>query len=267
MEQRLRANIRTMAQTLDRWAADQLAGVKAVVSEPRVRASVATLVAGRESDAETWTRTALAIRGYAGYYVTDAEWRVLASDEPGLLGRPAHFASDQAFVQRLRAQGAAITHPLPSLTPRLDAKGVVRAGAPTQFVCAWVSPAGSPGGALCFRLDPLQSFNLVLTDGQAGATGEAYAIDSGGRLLSPSRFEAELVETGLLEAGASSIFAVQARRPEQRVSHGRVRLSVSPTTPLTAMAQAALSSPEPVVQISAASWTTAACPWSGRRSG
>ena len=252
IEHRLRSNLRAMAQTLEMWATDQLAGVKAVASEPRVRESIAALEAGRPTDTDSWTRTALAIRGYAGYYITDAEWRVVASDEPELVGRPAHFASDHAFTGRLREQGAAITRPLPSLTPRLDAKGVVRAGAPTQFVCAWVSPAGSPGGALCFRLDPLRAFNAVLTDGHSGTTGEAYAIDREGTLVSPSRFEAELVETGLLEPGASSIFTIQARRPEERSSHGRVRLSVSPTAPLTAMAQAAIASAEPFVQLNGA---------------
>jgi two-component system, sensor histidine kinase and response regulator len=249
LENSLRSNLRAMVQTLDMWAADQLSGVKAVVAEPRVRESLAQMAAGRPTDVESWARTALAIRGYAGYFVTDSEWRVVASDEAALVGRPAHFASDQAFTRRLRTETAAITRPLPSLTPRLDAKGVVRAGAPTQFVCAWIHPDGNQGGALCFRLDPLRTFDVVLTDGQTGATGEAYAIDREGRFLSPSRFEAELVETGLLEAGASSIFSVQARRPEARVSHGRIRLSVSPTAPLTGMAQAALSSLEPTVQL------------------
>ena len=125
----------------------------------------------------------------------------------------------------------------------------MRAGAPTQFVCAWVSAPGSPGGALCFRVDPLRTFTVVLAAGQSGATGEAYAIDREGRLLSPSRFEAELVETGLLEAGASSIFTVQARAPEEHLAHGRVRLSVSPTAPLTGMAQAAIDSLEPTVHL------------------
>ena len=224
--------------------------MKAVASDPRVRASVAAAAAGRPAEVESWVRPAAAVRGYLGFFITDAEWRVLASDEPDLVGQAAHFATDRVFTSRLRTEGAAITRPLPSLTPHLDAKGIVRAGAPTQFVCAWVSPTGSPGGALCFRLDPLRAFNVVLTDGQEGATGEAYAIDRDGRLVSPSRFEADLVESGLLEAGASSIFAVQARRPQERVAHGRVRLAVPPAAPLTGMAQAAVGSLEPVLRLS-----------------
>ena len=249
LERQLRSNLRGTTQTLGLWASDQLAGVKAVASEPRVRDAVEALVAGQSADIESLARTASAVRGYTGYLVTDAAWRVVASDEPGLVGRPAHFASDRAFTARLQAEAAALTPPLPSLTPRQDAKGVVRAGAPTQFVCAWVSAPGSPGGALCFRVDPLRTFTVVLAAGQSGATGEAYAIDREGRLLSPSRFEADLVETGLLEAGASSIFTVQARAPEEHLAHGRVRLSVAPTAPLTAMAQAAIASVEPTVHL------------------
>ena len=245
----LRSNLRAMVQTLDLWTADQVGGVQAVAAEPHVRESVAALVSGRPTDIERWVKTASAIRGYAGYLVTDSEWRVVASDTPDLVGSSAHFASDHSFTDRLRADGAAITHPLPSLTPRLDAKGVVRAGAPTQFVCAWVVSTGSLGGALCFRVDPLITFNVVVSSGQTGASGEAYAVDRQGRLLSTSRFEPELVATGLLEAGTSSIFNVQARVPEERWSHGRLLLSVSPTAPLTPMAQAAIDGPVPTVHL------------------
>jgi len=248
LEDRLRANLRAVAQNLAMWAADQIDGVKAVAAEPEARSGVAALVAGRPADVASWAKPALMVRGYVGYFITDGEWRVLASDEPGLVGRQAHFADDHRFTDRLRSEGAALTRPTPSLTPRLDAKGVLRAGAPTQFVCAWVSLSGSAGGALCFRLDPLRTFNAVLTGGQSGATGEAYAIDREGRLLSPSRFEGDLAEAGLLEPGASSVFAVQARRPAPREANGRVRLSVSPTAPLTDMAQAAITSSGPMVQ-------------------
>ena len=248
-EDRLRSTLRAVVQTLDLWANDQLRGARAVASEPRVREAVAALVAGRPAEVDSWANVASSIRGYTGYYVTDSEWRVVASDRPELVGHPAHFASDTVFAGRLRSEGAAITRPLPSVTPSADAKGVVRIGAPTQFVCAWVAPAGSPGGALCFRVDPLRTFNVVLSAGQVGASGEAYAIDRQGRLLSPSRFEAELVETGLLEPGASSIFNVQARVPEERRSHGRLLLSVSTTAPLTPMAQAAIDSPAPTVHL------------------
>jgi PAS domain S-box-containing protein len=250
LEDRLRSDLRAMTQMLEMWAADQIAGVKGVAAEPRVRQTLRDLGAGGPADADAWFKTALAIRGYAGYFVTDSEWRVIASDEAGLVGQPAHFASDPGFTSRLRSDAGAITPPVPSITPRVDAKGIVRAGAPTQFVCAWVAPSGSPGTALCFRLDPLRTFNLVLADGQAGATGEAYAVDRRGRLVSPSRFEAELIEAGLLEPGSSSIFGVHARRPQARLAHGRVRLSVPPTAPLTAMAQAAIASLEPTVELS-----------------
>jgi two-component system, sensor histidine kinase and response regulator len=248
-EDSLRSTLRAMVQTLDLWATDQLRGARAVAADSRVREAVAALVAGRSAEVGSWATVASSIRGYTGYYVTDAQWRVVASDRPELLGQPAHFASDAVFTGRLRAEGAAITRPLPSVVPLPDAKGIVRAGSPTEFVCAWVAPDGSPGGALCFRVDPLRTFNVVLSDGQVGATGEAQAIDRQGRLLSPSRFEAELVQTGLLEPGASSVFNVQTRVPEERWSHGRLLLSVSPTAPLTPMAQAAVSSLTPTVHL------------------
>ena len=57
------------------------------------------------------------------------------------------------------------------------------------------------------------------------------------------------MESGLLEPGASSIFNVQARVPEERWSLGRLRLSVSPTAPITPMARAAIESTAPTVYL------------------
>ena len=249
IEGSLLATLRATVQTLDLWRADQLRGVRAVAEQVKVRESVAALLAGRPADVDGWVAPASAIRGYSGYMITDSELRTVASDNPELVGRAAHFTQDRAFVERLRAEGAAVTPPLGSVTPFPDARGVVRVGAPTQFVCVWMTGVGRNGSALCFRVNPLRTFNVVLEGGQSGATGEAYAIDRRGRLLTPSRFEAELVELGLLEAGASSIFSVETRVPEERWSHGRVRLARAATSPLTGLAQAALESAAPVVHV------------------
>ncbi len=249
IEGSLLATLRATVQTLDLWRTDQLRGVRAVAEQTRVRESIAALLAGRPAALDGWVAPASAIRGYSGYMITDSELRTVASDNLELVGRTAHFAQDRAFVERLRTEGAAVTHPLASVTPFPDARGVVRIGAPTQFVCVWMTGVGKNGGALCFRVDPLRTFNVVLEGGQSGATGEAYAIDREGRLLTPSRFEAELVELGLLEAGASSIFNVETRVPEERWSHGRLRLARAATSPLTGLAQAALESAAPVVHL------------------
>ena len=158
VEDGLRSALRSMTQILDLWSADQVRGVKAVGAEPRVRESVAALVAGRPAEIESWVKVSSAVRGYVGYLITDSDLRVVASDWPAVLGLPALFASDSAFTGRLRTEGAAITRPLPSAVPFPDAKGVVRVGAPTQFVCAWAALSGSSGGAVCFRIDPLRTF-------------------------------------------------------------------------------------------------------------
>ena len=72
LEDRLRSNLRAMVQTLGLWADDQLAGVKAVASEPRVRDAVGAVVAGRPAEVDAWVRPASTVRGYEGYFITDA---------------------------------------------------------------------------------------------------------------------------------------------------------------------------------------------------
>ena len=255
-------------RSLGLWAADQVGGVKAVASEPRVRAAVAAVVAGRPAEVESWVRPASAVRGYLGFFITDAEWRVVASDEPELVGQPAHFASDPAFTGRLRTEGAAITRPLPSAHAAPRRQGRRARGRADAVRVRLGEPAGSPGGALCFRLDPLRTFNVVLSGRSDRGDGRGVRDRPRGAAA-----VAEPLRGGAGRDGASSRRAPRRSSPSRPAcprsasSHGRVLLSVSPTAPLTPMAQAAVDEPRADRAPRRATWTTAGSPWSAPRSG
>ena len=95
--------------------------------------------------------------------------------------------------------------------------------------------------ALTKRLDPAEGFSRVLQFSRVGESGESYAFDQTGIMVSASRFEAGLREIDLLEEGQSSIMNIQIRDPGGSMTEG-FRPAVRPDElPLTLMAESAIS--------------------------
>jgi PAS domain S-box-containing protein len=93
--------------------------------------------------------------------------------------------------------------------------------------------------AMTMRLDPAGGFSRVLQFSRVGESGESYAFDQDGILLSASRFENDLRAIGLLGENDSSIRHVQIRDPGGNMMQG-FRSAVSRAEhPLTLMAASA----------------------------
>jgi signal transduction histidine kinase len=59
--------------------------------------------------------------------------------------------------------------------------------------------------ALAFRLDPAQEFTATTRLGRIGATGETYAFDRAGRLLTQSRFEQGILFLQIRDPGGNTL--------------------------------------------------------------
>lgn len=85
-------------------------------------------------------------------------------------------------------------------------------------VAMWVaSPIfdrlGHMRGAFAFRIDPREAFTKLLQTSQYGVSGETYAFDLQGLMLSGSRFEPQLRKVGLLGKDEASPLRIQVREP------------------------------------------------------
>jgi PAS domain S-box-containing protein len=89
--------------------------------------------------------------------------------------------------------------------------------------------------ALMVRYDPAIIFSGILNKIRLLNTGETYAFDREGRLLSQSRFHRSLVNMGLISKGQNDILNIQVREP-QGISSDKKSYD---NTPLTLMAQSA----------------------------
>ncbi|NTS76948.1 transporter substrate-binding domain-containing protein [Catenovulum sp. SM1970] len=62
---------------------------------------------------------------------------------------------------------------------------------------------------LAIYFDPMGNFSRILTSASTGHTGETYAVDSEGLMVSASRFANELIELGMIAQGQSSVLNIE----------------------------------------------------------
>ncbi|HEU5072369.1 MAG TPA: hypothetical protein VFV96_18365, partial [Verrucomicrobiae bacterium] len=101
--------------------------------------------------------------------------------------------------------------------------------------------AGATHGALVLIINPNAEFTRILSVARSGDSGETFAFDAEGVLLSESRFDAELKQFKLIpdEAGAVSALNLRLRDPGGDLSQGHV---ADTNGPLMLMVERAVSS-------------------------
>ena len=179
-------------------------------NEPRVQAAVRKLVANHRRDPAALFRSPelaelRALLGpwlgryeYTSFRILDRQGYSIASWLDTTVGQPSG-REELECLDAVFAGRATISRPRPSEVPLADVEGKVQLGIPTMFVLAPIrGDEGQVIAALAFRMRPECTFTRVLNVGQFGRSGETYAVDRRGLLLSESRFDDELKRIGLL---------------------------------------------------------------------
>ncbi|MBW2410851.1 MAG: PAS domain S-box protein, partial [Deltaproteobacteria bacterium] len=89
------------------------------------------------------------------------------------------------------------------------------------------------------RFDPYRDFSRLAQLGRIGKSGETYAFGRYGKLLSESRFNEDLRNIGVIQAGEKSILSVSVRDPGGDMTRGFTPAAPRYQQPLTLMAQQA----------------------------
>ncbi len=118
------------------------------------------------------------------------------------------------FFYRSKQGDTVISQPFAAEIDLPDEKGVFHSNQATMFVSTPIyNQSGEGIGVLAFRLRPEKEFSHILSISRFGETGETYAFNDEGTLVSNSRFDPQLVEIGLIQPGQKSIFNIQIRDP------------------------------------------------------
>lgn len=244
------------AKAVTVWMSEQRVNVELVADDEKLRPPVMELLRLSDGSAaaerqllQAPAQEALRARlkgklkrcGFMGYFIVSSKGNVIAADQDPPIGKELHEYRREVFDQALTGK-TLVSKPYRSPLLLTDEKGELRADLPTMFV---VGPLNDENGkaiaALGLRIRPEDQFTRILQAVRFGETGETYAFDNKGLLLSQSRFDEELKQIGLLvdQPEARSILTVELRDPHVNMSDGdrpKMRRAEQPLTRLAAEA-------------------------------
>ncbi|MDJ0828756.1 MAG: serine/threonine protein kinase [Desulfobacterales bacterium] len=225
-EPNLRENIQILAEIAR----------KAPLAPERLKISPALL------ELQNSFKTIVKDKDYQGFGIIDRNGLILASSKKdAYVGR--YIAPDYMNLLKRVFKGETIIekpHLKSALIPDIENQTdqpIMMTAAPIR------DDTGAAIAVLVFTINPDQDFTRILSVARAGASGDTYAFDANGFLLSDSRFEDQLKEIGIIDATpeARSILSVQIRDPGGDLTKGFARAKSLTDRPLTKMARAAIA--------------------------
>ncbi len=250
IERTMNANLTSQLQTLlnvevamlRTWLDGQENNAESVAGDSDVRRLALQLLdedpennaqAARQLDHQL--RPDLKSHDYENYFIVDRE-KILASSRAEGVGIRVPAELDDLFEGVFDGR-AAVSRPYASLLSYVDDQGQVRAGVPMMFVLAPILDEQLQVVAvLGLQIRPEKEFTRILQLGRLGESGETYAFDAHGLMLSNSRFDHELMLDGLLQEGAESILNLLVRDPGGDITRGFRPGVLRSELPLTRMA-------------------------------
>lgn len=281
IEQTMRSSLRSQLETLlnversmlETWLQIQESNAQSLANDAQVRELTTQLMATAQPAAGSTPRQAfepsaqsppnrstlqnrltqeltagMSAHNFFRYILVDKDLRVVAATSPELLGQT--ISTYKSFLSRALEGQATVSTPFPSEIVMDDERGHRRTGVPTMFAVAPVYDSNQKViAALGLRIRPEREFTHILQMGRIGHSGETYAINKNGLMVSNSRFDDQLVRIGLLPdmEDAQSILNISLRDPGGDMTRGfrpKVRRAEQPLNPI---ARSALSGKSGVV--------------------
>jgi eukaryotic-like serine/threonine-protein kinase len=228
---RLQTLLGANVSALRLWFSEQETDVKSFALYPPIQQAIINLVALGQKPGLTAEELAnsepagalkaqltplLEVQNYLDFVVVGRDRRVLASAFPAQINRSIPSGYD-AFVRRALSGQVLVSRPFqPGDTGGTEDGPVMFAAAPVKL------EDGTILGVLGLRMNPRSEFSRILSVARVGDTGDAYAFDTRGVMLTESRFKDDLKTMGLLPEGkATAILNVQLLDPGVDLSRGQ----------------------------------------------
>ena len=178
--------------------------------------------------------------GDLGFFIIAPDGTNIGSMRDSNLGHASLIAKQRPeLLDRVFQGETLLVPPLWSDVP-LKSSGILQQRSPTLFMAAPIRATdGRVIAAVALRYDPLEHFTRIAQLGQLGKTGETYLFDQQGRMLTDSRFDADLEAIGLLTGSETSILNVRVADPGIDLSTGKHPDTPPTEWPLTQMARSA----------------------------
>ena len=263
IESTIKTNLRSALETLldvevamlENWFEVQKSNAQTLANNLEFRQSVETVLEGLEAEPaplvdsnmhrglEKQLGAFMSSHDYVGFFVTDKSRHIISSSRPDLIGQQ-DIPEFDSFLARALEGETVISPPFQSIAALKADDGRTRVGEPTMYVCAPIRNVEfQVVGVLALQIRPEQEFTRIMQRGRIGASGETYAFDREGVLVSNSRFDEDLILLGLLpdEEHSRSILNVLVRDPGGDMTAGYRPQHRRRQLPLTRMADDAIA--------------------------
>ena len=228
----------TARQILASSGADAAATAAAGDPPPAAERSLASLHAGLVHE----LGPGMSAHNFERYILTDKQQRIISATSPELIGQT--IPKYESFLTKALEGEVVVSPPFASVVLMKDEKGRLRTGVPTMFVAAPIRDDNfQVVAALGLRIRPEREFTRILQLGRIGESGETYAVDKSGLMVSGSRFDEDLILLGVLPdvEDAQSILNISVRDPGGNVAEGYRPKVRRAELPLTRSAAAAIA--------------------------
>ena len=241
----------TTQEALHLWVDQKQNAIEVFAATPEVLISTHGLLAAHREATDLESSAALVslrrffeprleVSGDLGIFIIAPDRTSIGSMRDENLGTRNFIADvNPAMLDRAFGGETVLIPPIRSDVPLPTQPGERRAGYPTMFIATPVREVdGSVLAVLTLRI-PASEMSRLTSFGRILDSGETYAFDRAGRLITQSRFEDELVRVGLLEPEQDSIATIQIRDPGGNLLEGfRPDIEID-DRPLTLMARSA----------------------------
>ncbi|MGD8262461.1 MAG: PAS domain S-box protein [Desulfobacterales bacterium] len=179
--------------------------------------------------------------GQAGFFIISPDFVNIASVGDKNIGAKNRIASQALDLLNRAFEGETVmVPPIWSDVPLSASPDGKPKNTPTMFFAAPVKNIqGQVIAVVTRRVDPSMDFSRLIQLGRIGKSGETYAFDRYGKLLSESRFDEDLRKAGLLGESENSILSVSVRDPGGDMTKGFTPAVPRYQQSLTLMAQQA----------------------------
>jgi len=179
-------------------------------------------------------------RDFEGFLVVRSDGLITASSSPVLRGKRLRDQAALALVRRSMEGPDFSAVALPHSSA--DAGQRILGRRPQLMVAAGaVNKEQEAVGSLILLVDPEKQLTEILQRGRIGISGESYAFNDAGELISESRFDDDLREIGLVAPGERGILNIEIRDPGGNMTEGFHPTLERDRQPLTLMAASAIA--------------------------
>lgn len=246
----LRADIRALELWLTKWekftrviASDSRWLPEILELHALASSDIGTPEALRKSPAQAQLRphfaSLISLLGHQGVKLADLNGRVFASDSDRMIGKTIPVVQGDT-AKRVRNGEVVIVQPTRYQAPNESANASDRTA---MFTLAPIrNEQGETFAIFSFRISAEVEFAPIFTVARLGDSGETYAFDVNGLMISDSRFNDQLQKIGLLpdETGAAAILNIASRNPGGNLLKGYQPTQPRQAQPLTRMAADAI---------------------------